>query len=255
VIAPEFLVTDKVAIVTGSRRGIGKATALALAEAGSNVAICDAVADDGQLDAVAEEIRGLGRRSLSAQVDISRRADVENLVEKVMNEFGRIDILVNNAGILIKSLFLDMSDTDWDKLISTNLKGCYLCSQAVGRKMVDQKGGVIINVASQYAFKVTPGMGGYSIAKAGVAMLTRVLARELGPYGVRANAVAPGLARTDFSKASWSDPQFLKQYEASVPLGRIAETDDLTGAILFLASEASRYVTGHTILVDGGALA
>jgi len=255
VIIPEFLVTDKVAIVTGSRRGIGKATALALAEAGSHVAICDLVADDGQLDAVAEEIRCLGRRPLSAQIDISKRADVEDLVEKVMNEFGRIDILVNNAGILIKSPFLDMSDTDWDKLMNTNLKGCYLCSQTIGKKMVDQKAGVIVNVASQYAFKVAPGMGGYSIAKAGVAMLTRVLARELGPYGVRANAVAPGLARTDFSKASWSDPQFLKQYEASVPLGRIAETSDLTGAILFLASEASRYVTGHTILIDGGALA
>jgi NAD(P)-dependent dehydrogenase (short-subunit alcohol dehydrogenase family) len=255
VIAPEFLVTDKVAIVTGSRRGIGKATALALAEAGSDVVICDSVTDDGQLDAVAKEIQALGRRSLSAKVDITRSADVQDLVERVMNELGRIDILVNNAGILIKSLFLDMSEGNWDKLINTNLKGCYLCSQAVGRKMVDQKAGAIINVASQYAFKVVPGMGGYSIAKAGVAMLTRVLARELGPHGVRANAVAPGLARTEFSKASWSDPQFLKQYESSVPLGRIAETGDLTGAILFLASDASRYVTGHTILVDGGALA
>jgi NAD(P)-dependent dehydrogenase (short-subunit alcohol dehydrogenase family) len=252
---PGFLVADKVTIVTGSRRGIGKATALALAEAGSDVAVCDLVADDGQLDAVAEEIRGLGRRSLSIKADVSRAADVEHLVEKVMDEFGRIDILVNNAGILIKSPILDMPEGDWDRLMSANLKGCYLCSQAVGRKMVDQKSGTIVNIASQYAFKVTPGMGGYSIAKAGVAMLTRVLARELGAHGIRANAVAPGLARTEFSRLSWSDPEFLKQYEASVPLGRIAETGDLTGVILFLASDASSYVTGHTILVDGGALA
>jgi NAD(P)-dependent dehydrogenase (short-subunit alcohol dehydrogenase family) len=252
---PGFLTTDKVTIVTGSRRGIGKATALALAEAGSDIAVCDLVADDGQLDAVAEEIRGFGRRSLSIKADVSRAADVELLVEKVMGEFGRIDILVNNAGILIKSPILDMPEADWDRLINANLKGCYLCAQAVGRIMVRQESGTIINIASQYAFRVTPNMGGYSIAKAGVAMLTRVLARELGAYGIRANAVAPGLARTEFSKLSWSDPEFMKQYEASVPLGRIAETGDLTGVILFLASDASRYVTGHTILVDGGALA
>jgi len=252
---PEFSLTDRVALVTGGRRGIGKAAALVLARAGSHVAVCDLVADDGQLDAVAEEIRGLGRRSLSLKADVSRRADVERLVEKVVEEFNRIDILVNNAGIMIKSPFLDMSETDWDRLMEANLKGCYLCSQAVARKMVDQKSGVIINVASQYAFKVTPGMGGYSVTKAGIAMLTRVLARELGAYGIRANAVAPGLARTEFSRASWSDSQFLKQYEASVPLGRIAETDDLAGVILFLASDASKYMTGHTVLVDGGALA
>jgi len=252
---PEFSLTDRVALVTGGRRGIGKAAALALARAGSHVAVCDVVADDGQLDAVAEEIRGLGRRSLSLKADVSRRADVERLVEKVVEEFNRIDILVNNAGIMIKSPFLDMSETDWDRLMEANLKGCYLCSQAVARKMVDQKSGVIINVASQYAFKVTPGMGGYSVTKAAIAMLTRVLARELGAYGIRANAVAPGLARTEFSRASWSDSQFLKQYEASVPLGRIAETDDLAGVILFLASDASKYMTGHTVLVDGGALA
>ncbi len=252
---PEFSLTDRVALVTGGRRGIGKAAALVLARAGSHVAVCDLVADDGQLDAVAEEIRELGRRSLSLKADVSRRADVERLVEKVVEEFNRIDILVNNAGIMIKSPFLDMSETDWDRLMEANLKGCYLCSQAVARKMVDQKSGVIINVASQYAFKVTPGMGGYSVTKAGIAMLTRVLARELGAYGIRANAVAPGLARTEFSRASWSDSQFLKQYEASVPLGRIAETDDLAGVILFLASDASKYMTGHTVLVDGGALA
>lgn len=244
---------DKVAIVTGAAQGIGREYALRFVEEGAAVGVVDTRYEQAKM--VEQEIIDRKGKALALRTDVTSREQLDAMAKQVFDRFGRIDILVNNAGILIKSPFLDMSESDWDKIISTNLKGCYLCSQAVGRKMVDQKSGVIINVASQYAFRVTPGMGGYSIAKAGVAMLTRVLARELGPHNVRANAVAPGLARTDFSKASWSDPQFLKQYESSVPLGRIAETGDLTGAILFLASQASRYVTGHTILVDGGALA
>jgi len=245
----------EVAIVTGSRRGIGRTIALAFAEAGANVAVCDLVVEDGELQAVAEEIQRLGRRSLAIQADTSKKMDVNNLVRKVVDQFGVIDILVNNAGIMIKSPLLEMPENDWDRLMSVDLKGYYLCSQAVGRRMVEQKKGKIINIASQYAFKVTPGMGVYSIAKAGVVMLTRVLAQELGSYRIRANAIAPCLVKTEFSRPSWSDPEYLKQVEATIPLGRVAETTDLVGAALFLASEASCYVTGHTILVDGGTLA
>lgn len=252
---PDFSLAGEVAIVTGGRRGIGKTIALTFAEAGANVVVCDLVVEDGELQAVAEEIQRIGRRSLAIQADTSKKKDVDNLVQKVVNQFGTIDILVNNAGIMIKSPFLDMPEDDWDKLMSVDLKAYYLCSQAVGRRMVEQKKGKIINIASQYAFKVTPGMGVYSIAKAGVVMLTRVLAQELGRYGIRANAIAPCLVKTEFSRPSWSDPEFLKQCEASIPLGRVAETTDLAGAALFLASEASCYITGHTILVDGGTLA
>ena len=252
---PNFLLAGEVAIVTGGRRGIGKTIALTFAEAGANVVVCDLVVEDGELQAVAEEIQRLGRRSLAIQADTSKKKDVDNLVQKVVNQFGTIDILVNNAGIMIKSPFLDMPEDDWDKLMSVDLKAYYLCSQAVGRRMVKQKKGKMINIASQYAFKVTPGMGVYSIAKAGVVMLTRVLAQELGRYGIRANAIAPCLVKTEFSRPSWSDPEFLKQCEASIPLGRVAETTDLAGAALFLASEASCYITGHTIVVDGGTLA
>jgi NAD(P)-dependent dehydrogenase (short-subunit alcohol dehydrogenase family) len=139
--------------------------------------------------------------------------------------------------------------------MGTNLKGYFLCAQAAGRQMVRQKKGKIINIASQHAFRGTPNMGAYSVVKAGVVMLTRVLAKELGSHGVRANAIAPGMIRTEFSRASWSDAQVVSRYEAATPLGRIGEPDDVLGAVLFLASDASTYVTGHTILVDGGALA
>lgn len=252
---PSLLLTDEVALVTGGRQGIGKTLALAFAEAGAHVVVSDLIVDDGQLKAVAEEIKRLGRRSLTVEADTSKKADVERMVQKVVDEFGRIDILVNNAGILIRSSILELSEADWDRLMGVDLKGYYLCSQAAGRRMVQQKKGKIINIASQYAYRVTPGMGAYSVAKAGVVMLTRALAQEMGSAGVRVNTVAPSMVRTDFSRATWSNPELLKSIEASTPLGRVAEPADLVGAVLFLASEASAFVTGHTLLVDGGTMA
>ncbi len=250
-----FSLAGKVALVTGARQGIGEAIALALAEAGADVAVCDLVADDYKLNAVAQEIQKLGRRSLTVQADTSQKEDVDRIVQQVWNQYGGIDILVNNAGILIRSPILEFAEKDWDRLLEVDLKGYFLCAQAVGRKMVERKKGVIINIASQFAFKVAQDMGAYSVAKAGVVMLTRVLAHELGKFGIRTNAVAPALVKTDFSRHSWGDAETLKHMEASLPLGRVAETTDLVGAVLLLASDASSYITGHTILVDGGALA
>jgi NAD(P)-dependent dehydrogenase (short-subunit alcohol dehydrogenase family) len=252
---PNFSLAGEVALVTGARQGIGKTIALALAEAGADVAICDLVADDGQLLAVAQEIQKLGRRAFTVHGDTSQKADVDRLVQKVTDHYGHIDILINNAGILIRSPILEMSEQDWDRLLDVDLKGYFLCAQAVGRKMAERKKGVIINIASQFAFKVVAGMGAYSVAKAGVVMLTRVLAHELGRFGIRTNTVAPAMVRTEFSRHAWSDAEALKLVEASLPLGRVAETTDLVGAVLLLASDASSYITGHTILVDGGALA
>jgi NAD(P)-dependent dehydrogenase (short-subunit alcohol dehydrogenase family) len=228
---------------------------LAFAEAGAEVAVCDLVVEDGELQSVAQEIQKMGRRSLALQGDTSQKADVDRMVQKVMDQYGGIDILVNNAGIILRSSILDMPEKDWDRLLNVDLKGYFLCAQAVGRKMVERKKGVIINIASQFAFKVAAGMGAYSVAKAGVVMLTRVFAHELGRFGIRTNTVAPAMVRTEFSRPTWSDPETLKQVEASLPLGRVAETSDLVGAALFLASDASSYITGHTLLVDGGALA
>ena len=252
---PNLSLAGKVAIVTGGKRGIGKAIALAFAEAGADVAICGRVIKDGELEAVAEEIRRLGRRSLAIKADTSHKADVDRMVHEVIAKFGTIDILVNNAGTVITSPLLDMSESDWDEVINVNLKGCYLCSQAVGKIMVERKKGNIINIASIFAFKAIPTRGAYCVAKAGVVMLTRVLARELGSYGIRANAIAPGMVKTEFSREGWTNPEILKRANAETPLGRIAETNDIVGAALFLASGASDYITGHTIVIDGGRLA
>jgi len=249
---PSFPLPGKVAIITGGRRGIGRAIALALAEAGADIAICGRVIEDGELQAVAEEVKRLGRRSLAVQADITKKADVDGLVQRVMGEFGAIDILVNNAAMNIKAPLLELREDGWDRVIDTDLKGYYLCSQAVGKIMVDQKRGNIINIASTAAIKAAPEMGAYCIAKAGVVMLTKVLALELAKYNIRVNAIAPYMVKTKFSQPLWSDPQTLKQLESEIPLGRLAEPSDIIGAVLFLASDASSYITGHTIIVDGG---
>ncbi len=247
-----FSLPGKVAIITGGRRGIGKAIALALAEAGADIALCDRVVDDGELETVAEEVKRLGRRSLAVQADITQKADVGSLVQRVTSEFGVIDILVNNAAMNIRAPLLELREDGWDKVINTDLKGYYLCSQAVGKIMVEQKRGSIINMASTAAVKAAPEMGAYCIAKAGVVMLTKILALELAQYNIRVNAVAPYMVKTKFSQPLWSDPETLKQLESEIPLGRLAETEDIIGPVLFLASDASAYITGHTIILDGG---
>jgi NAD(P)-dependent dehydrogenase (short-subunit alcohol dehydrogenase family) len=242
----------KVALVTGGRRGIGRAIALALAEAGADVSLGDRVIDDGALEGVAEEVKKLGRRSLAVQTDITKKAEVDSLVQKTVAELGTIDILVNNAAMNIRAPLLELNEEGWDKVINTDLKGYYLCAQAAGKIMVKQKRGNIINIASTAAVYTAPEMGAYCIAKAGVVMLTRILAVELAEYNIRVNAVAPSMVKTKFSQPLWADPKTLKEIEAGIPLGRLAEPEDITGAVLFLASEASAYVTGHTLVVDGG---
>jgi NAD(P)-dependent dehydrogenase (short-subunit alcohol dehydrogenase family) len=252
---PNFSLSGEVAIVTGGKRGIGREIALALAGAGADVAVCTRVVNDGGLETVVEEIRKLGRRSLGIQADTSRKADVDNMVQKVIDQFGRIDILINNAGTLMKAAFLEMSEDVWDKHMDVNLKGYYLVSQAVGKRMVEQRKGCMINIASDLAFKAVPGMAAYCISKAGIVMLTRALAQELGQYGIRVNAIAPGMIRTELSRPNWSDPDYLKFYETITPLGRVGELSDIAGAALLLASNASSYISGSTILVNGGGLA
>lgn len=250
-----FSLAGKIALVTGARQGIGETLSLAFAEAGADLALCDLVGD-GKLEAVAGKAEKLGRRTFTmAGIDTSRKEDVDGMVKKVIDHYGRIDILLNNAGIILKSPILDLAEKDWDRLFSVDLKGYFLCAQAVGRRMIEQKKGVIINLASQFAFKTQPGFGAYSVAKAGVVMLTRVLAAEWGKYGIRTNTLAPAMVMTEFSRDTWSNTAVLKQIEASLPLGRVAEPRDLVGAALLLASDASSYITGHTIVLDGGALA
>ncbi len=250
----EFGLQGKIAIVTGGKSGIGRAIALALAEAGADVAVCGRVLEDGELQAVADDVKRLGRRSLAVRADISRRTDVDNLVQMVISEFGGIDILVNNAGIFFEAPFLEASESDWDKVIDTDLKGYYFCCQAAGKIMAARKSGNIINITSGVTLKAHPQVSLYSVAKAGVVMLTRVLAVELAPHNIRVNAISPSLVKTKLIEP-WFSEDALEQEKYEIPLGHVAEPVDMTGAAIFLASDASSFITGQTIVVDGGASA
>jgi 3-oxoacyl-[acyl-carrier protein] reductase len=249
----EDTLAGRTAIVTGSRRGIGKAIALALARAGADIALCDAVNSDGLLDKAAEEIGRLGRRSLALQVDISLANEVEKMVGKCVEHFNRIDILVNCAGVWLPGqTLIECSEENWDKVIDTNLKGTYLCCRAAGKVMAAAIKGNIINLSSQVGLTAGSGIGAYSISKAGIIMLTRQLALELAKFNIRVNALAPGVVKTDFNAAFWKDPAVEKRSAGMVPLGRLAEPEDIADCAVFLASDASRYVTGEVLAVNGG---
>lgn len=246
-----FSLKGKVSIVTGASRGIGKAIALAFARAGADVAVCSRSLEDGSLASTAKEIQALGRHTLALPCDISHKPDVDNMVEKVVKEFGRVDILVNNAGNYYRGPLLTTSEQDWDRIIDTHLKGCFFCCQAVGARMVAQKSGAIINIASGTTQKALPETGLYSLAKVGVIQLTKTLAVELGPFNIRVNGINPGLTQTKLLDGWFSEENF-KMAATQVPLRRISVPEDMTGAAVFLASEAASFVTGHIITVDGG---
>jgi len=250
---PNLSLEGQVAIITGGGTGIGRGIALEFAKAGADVVVAGRRLS--VLEKVCEEVTALGRRSLAVQTDISRKTDVDNMVQRVVDEFGVIDILVNNAGTIVRASLLEHSEEDWDAVLDTNLKGYYLCSQAVGRRMVGQKKGNIINVASIMGVKAAPGKVSYSVSKAGVVMLTRVLALELAHYNIRVNTIAPGWVKTELNKVQWSDPETYKRITEPIPMGRWAELSEIASVALFLASDASSYMTGHTIVVDGGLLA
>ena len=247
----DFSLEGKVALVTGGSRGIGKAAALGLARAGADVVVASRKLPD--LEKVAEEIRGLGRKSLAVEVHVGRVEQIDNLVSKVKEEFGRIDILVNNAGTNpTMSQALEIEERAWDSIMNLNLKGLFFLSQAVARVMKEQGGGKIINIASTAG--ITPDiLPVYSISKAGVIMASKVMAQQWAQYNIRVNTVAPGLTKTQFSQALWSNPDILQGAMGRTPMQRIAEPEEIVGAIIYLASDASSYVTGQVLAVDGGA--
>lgn len=252
---PSLSLAGKVAIVTGGKTGIGRSVALTFAEAGADVTVCSRAIEDEQLQAVAEEIQRLGRRSMAIRTDVSRKADVDNLVKQVMGEFGAIDILVNCAAITKWVPLLDLAEDDWDSFVDIDLKGYFLCAQAVGRIMVKQKRGNIINFASTASFKPLLERGAYDIVKAGAVMLTKHLAKELAVHNIRVNAIAPGMVKTEINRPLWdAGPETLKKYENKAALGRMGETFEISHVALFLASDLSSYMTGSTVVVDGGFL-
>lgn len=245
---PCLSLKGKVAIVTGSRRGIGKAIALRLAEAGADVAVCDSVVGD-EINATAEEIRNLGQRALAVQVDVTNKASVNSVVQKVESEFGEIDILANAAGVLRVTESIDFSEEDWDVVLNTNLKGTFLMNQAVARGMIKRKRGSIINIASTDAFNPIPNQAAYNCSKIGVCHLTNTLAFEWGRYNVRVNAIAPGCVHTEMM-ASYGINDSVTS--AEIALGRMGEPIDIANTALFLASDLASWVSGVTWRVDGG---
>ena len=243
---PNLSLEGQVAIITGGGTGIGRGIALEFAKAGADVVVCSRTL--ANLEKVVEEVRVLGKRSLAVRTDVTQKADVDNMVQRAMDEFGAIDILVNCSGIFLTTPFLELSEDDWDRLINTDLKGCWRCCQAVGKKMVERKRGNIINIGGTSTMFTV-----YSVAKWGVIMLTRGLAKELASYNIRVNAIDPGWVRTKMPELLLrSDPEALKKFLTGVPLGRIAEPSEIGNVALFLVSEASSYITGTTIVIDGG---
>jgi len=252
---PNFSLDGKAALITGGSSGIGKTIALTFARAGADVAVC--ARHLPALEKVTEEIRTLGKCALAIQANIGIKEDVDNMVHTTAKEFGAIDILVNNACETKNphKIVVELSEDEWDIVMDTDLKGYYFCSQAAGKLMMKKKEGNIINTSSVSAILPETPLGAYSIAKAGVAMLTKVLAVELAPYNIRVNAVGPGFVRTGMTEHYWTEPGGLEKLKPSIdrtPLKRFADSGDVAAAALFLASDASKSITGQTIFVDGG---
>jgi NAD(P)-dependent dehydrogenase (short-subunit alcohol dehydrogenase family) len=247
-----FDLTGRAAIVTGGGSGIGRQLAEALAEAGADVVLC--ARDVKRCEQAADELRAIGVRALGLRCDVRDPEEIQAVVDRTRSELGLIDILVNNAGTAWAATPEDYPLDGWRKTIDVNLTGLFLCSQAVGRVMIEQGGGKIVNVASVAAFMGAPSevmdAVGYSAAKGGVVSLTRDLAIKWAPHGIAVNAIAPGWFPTDLNRPLLDARP--EAYLARIPLGRFGGADDLKGAVVFLASAASDFVTGQTIVVDGG---
>lgn len=246
--------TGKVAMVTGGSRGLGKAIAVAMAGKGAEVIVCGRKQEN--LDQAGVDFRKAGVDIMTQVANVGKSDQVGNLFQAAEERFGKLDILVNNVGMNILTAAVTEADERlWDKIIETNLKGTFLSSSRAAGLMKRSGGGKIINISSTAARHAARGMGIYCVAKAGVEMLTRVLAVELAPDHINVNAVAPGVVKTRFSQPFWSDETTLREITKTIPMGRIAETNEVVGTVLFLASSLSDFITGETITVDGGSLA
>ncbi len=245
---PCLSLKGQVAIVTGARRGIGKAIAIRYAEAGADVAVCDVVASD-ELNATAEEIKKLGQRSLAIALDVTSKDSINNMIKKVEAELGNVDVLANAAAVLRVKESIDFPEEDWDLVLNTNLKGTFLINQAVAKGMIARKKGAIVNIASTDAFNPIPNQAAYNCSKIGVRHLTNTLAFEWGDFNVRVNAIAPGCCHTEMMASYGIDDSICS---AEIALGRMGEPIDIANAALFLASDMASWISGVTYRVDGG---
>jgi NAD(P)-dependent dehydrogenase (short-subunit alcohol dehydrogenase family) len=246
-----FRLDGKVALVTGGARGLGLTMATALAEAGADIAIsgrnraaCD--------EAVAQITKATGRRAAAFEADVTKGSDVEKLAADIEASLGKIDILINNAGINIRGPIQDLSEADWDAVIDTNLKGPWLCARVIGPQMAARGWGRVINMGSILAVIAMPGRTPYASSKAGIVGMTKVLALEWAGTGVTVNAICPGVFGTEMNQPLMKDPVKYKEFVAQIPMGRWGEVHELAGAAVYLASDASSYMTGSALFVDGG---
>ncbi|HUV44446.1 MAG TPA: glucose 1-dehydrogenase [Dehalococcoidales bacterium] len=242
---PDFSLTGRVALITGAKRGIGRTIALTFAEAGADVVVCGRTLPD--LEKVAEEIRALGRRSLAVKTNVGVKSEVDALVDRVVQEFGTIDILVNNAVVYARGPLVELAEEDWDTTINIGVKGYFLCAQAAARVMIEKNKGSIINMVSTAGIRPTGRQGAYSIIKAADEMMVKLLAAELAEYNIRVNGLAPTVVKTENTNV-----ELFKGFMTQLPLGRLTEVEELAAAALFLASDAASYISGHTLVVDGG---
>ena len=246
-----FDLSGRVAIVTGANTGIGQGLAVALAQAGADVALVGRT----PADETAESVRALGKRAAIVGADLSTIAPVQEVIDRTVGELGRLDILVNNAGIIRRADALEFSEEDWDAVIDTNLKSVFFLAQAAGRHMIAQGSGKIINIASMLSFQGGIRVPSYTASKSGLAGLTRLLANEWASKGLNVNAIAPGYIATNNTAALQADEERNRKIMERIPSGRWGQPSDLAGAVVFLASDASNYVQGHILAVDGGWLA
>ncbi|MBW2336919.1 MAG: SDR family oxidoreductase [Deltaproteobacteria bacterium] len=247
-----FNLKDKVFVVTGGSRGIGLEITKMLLDQKAKVAICGRKQEG--LDAATAELNA-GENLLAVPAHVARSEDVDGLFNRTLEVFGRVDGLINNVGMNIVTGLVDADPGLWNKIIDSNLNGTFLCSRQAGQIMREQKKGKIVSISSIAGRRSAPFMGIYGVAKAGIEMMTKVMAQELAAFNVQVNAVAPGMVRTKFSEPFWSNSEIYEQIIKSIPLGRIAEPADVAWTVLFLCSEASDFITGQTLMVDGGASA
>jgi NAD(P)-dependent dehydrogenase (short-subunit alcohol dehydrogenase family) len=249
-----FDLSDRIAVITGGGTGIGKSIAAGLAEAGATVVLCGRRRHKCE-EACREIGTKTGSEAYACRCDVTDKKQIEGFVKDIVNRFGHIHILVNNAGVASNYHALDLPEEEWDRVLDTNLKGCFLFSQAVGKFMAAAKSGTIINIGSQLGDVAKPNRAHYSTSKGGIKILTKALAVDLAAYGIRVNAVAPGPVETEMARPALSDPDLKSKILEHIPLGRIGQSDDICGAVVFLASDAASYITGVTLYVDGGYLA
>ena len=248
IIGDDVVLKDKVAVVTGGGRGIGKEIALLFAKNGADLAICDVNAD--VLSAAQAEVEKTGRKAMTGAVDVTKSDQVESFVQKTLDKFGKIDILINNAGITRDGLLVRMSESDWDMVLDVNLKGAFLCTKAVSKIMMKQRDGKIVNIASIIGIMGNAGQANYAASKGGLIALTKTVAKELASRNIRANAIAPGFIETDMT-AKLSE-EVKSEMLKHIPLGRLGTAQDVANLALFLVSDSSAYITGQVVQIDGG---